>query len=341
MMVEAQHFVGGRTESFRVDPGQEATRIDKFLAQKIRAATRSRIQRMIKEGLVTVGGRLVTARYKLRPLDVVVMQFPSSPRPDHVVSENLPIEVVYEDEHLLVVNKAADMVVHPAHENWTGTLLNALAYRFAAAGAWEGDIPPERLGLIHRIDKGTSGLLVVGKTEEAVQKISRQFLVHSVERAYYALVWGVPKRDHGVVQEHLARNPKDRREMITVEKYKGKHAITHYKVLQAFGTLSLLECRLETGRTHQIRAHMRHIGHPIFNDERYGGDRVHKGRLTAKYKQFIKNCMGILPRQALHAKTLGFIHPGTGRRVFFDSVLPADMQGVIDKCATYVRTADG
>ena len=291
---------------------------------------------MIKEGCVTVGGKTVSVGYKVKPLDAITMRFPVSPKPEHIAPEALPLAVVHEDEHLVVVNKAAGMVVHPAHENWVGTLLNALAHHFMVRGTRGLD---HRLGLLHRIDKDTSGLVLVAKTEEALYKLSQQFREHSIERSYYALVWGVPDPPKGIIDQHLARNPKDRREVVPVQKHEGKHAITHYEVVHDFYNFSLLRCRLETGRTHQIRVHMKHIGHPIFNDAKYGGDKIWKGRITTKYKQFVKNCMKILSRQALHAKTLGFVHPATEERVFFDSPLPEDMRLVISKCDAYAKDA--
>lgn len=332
MLVEEHLPTEENLQSFRVDSKQESIRIDKFLTQRVGFVTRSRLQKMIKEGFVMVGGKVVSTHYKVKPLDLIVLRHLSPPQPDHITPEDIPIDVVYEDAHLVVVNKAANRVVHPAHGNWTGTLLNALAHYF---GQNETKKHPPRMGLLHRIDKGTSGLLVVAKTEQAVQHISQQFLTHSVARTYHALVWGVPEPSCGTITANLARHPKDRRLITTVPKYQGKHAITHYEVLRDFQNFSLLVCRLETGRTHQIRAHMKHIGHPIFNDEKYMGNKIWKGRITTKYKQFVKNCMTLLPRQALHAKTLGFLHPATGKQMLFNSELPADMQGVIDQCEAY------
>lgn len=317
------------------DKKQELLRIDKFLMDRLPNITRSKVQAGIREGMVKVNSVQVKPNYKIRPGDDVRVYFTSPPRDDEVVPEEIPLNIVFEDEHLLVVNKSAGMVVHPAYQNWSGTLANALAYHFKNLPEMEGN--EGRPGLVHRIDKNTSGLLVIAKTEEGMRGLAKQFFEHSIERTYYALVWGEPDPQEGIVDVHLGRSPKDRR--ITVafpDGNFGKRAITRYKTLKAMHYVSLVQCNLETGRTHQIRAHMRWIGHPLFNDVVYGGDQIRKGTTFNKYVQFVRNCYKIISRQALHAKTLGFEHPVSGRLMQFDSELPDDFVSVLEKWERYV-----
>lgn len=339
--MEADHQPeGGSYEHhrIRVDEGQELLRIDKFLMDRLPNVTRSKVQAGIKEGFVRVNGAVIKANYKVHPGDDISVSFSIPPRDDEVVAEDIPLDVVWEDDHLLIVNKPAGMVVHPAYQNWTGTLVNALAFRFKTLPEMEGN--DGRPGLVHRIDKDTSGLLVIAKTEAAMTGLAKQFFDHSIERTYYALVWGVPTEAKGTIDVHLGRSLKDRRITTTFpEGDFGKHAITHYEVLQDLGYVSLVKCTLETGRTHQIRAHMRSIGHPLFNDEMYGGAEIVKGTVFTKYKQFVHNCFKLMPRQALHAKTLGFTHPITKKQVLVASDLPEDFQKVLDKWEQYAGHA--
>ena len=323
----------------KADPKQALLRVDKFLMDRLPNVTRSKIQAGIKDGFVKVNGGLVKANYKVHPGDEVSIFLPEPPRDEEVVPENIPLNIVFEDEHLLVVNKPAGMVVHPAYQNWSGTLVNALAYHFQNLPEMQGN--EGRPGLVHRIDKDTSGLLVIAKTEQAMTGLARQFFDHSIERTYYALVWGVPEEPQGTIHVNVGRSLKDRR--ITTafpEGDFGKDAITHFKVLEDLRYVSLVQCNLETGRTHQIRAHMKWIGHTLFNDATYGGDQVLKGTVFTKYKQFVQNCFKVIPRQALHAKTLGFIHPITKEEMQFDSDLPEDFASVLEKWRGYVSFTD-
>jgi len=318
------------------DPKQSAVRIDKFLMARLPNVTRTKIQGGIHEGFVKVNDKPVIPNYKIRPHDVITVSLPEPPRDTDVKPENIALNIVYEDDHLLIVNKAAGMVVHPAFQNWSGTLVNALTYHFQQLPQMPGN--DGRPGLVHRIDKDTSGLLVIAKTESAMTGLAKQFYDHSIERTYWALVWGEFDPDHGTINVNLGRSPKDRRITIAFSEGDfGRHAITHYKVLKSFRYVSLIECKLETGRTHQIRAHMKFKGHPIFNDALYGGNEPLKGTVFSKYKQFVDNCFKIIPRQALHAKTLGFIHPITKEFIRFDSELPADFVEVMDKWENYVK----
>lgn len=317
-----------------VDPGQELLRIDKFLMDRLPNVSRNKVQNGIREGHVTVNDKKVKPNYKIHPGDDISILFHEPPREDVVVPENIPLNIVFEDEHLLVVNKDAGMVVHPAYQNWSGTLVNALAYHFDQLPEMKGNVG--RPGLVHRIDKDTSGLLVIAKTEEAMAGLARQFYDHSIERTYYAVVWGVPEED-GTINVHLGRSLKDRR--ITAPFPQGdfgKQAVTHYKILEDLRYVSLVQCNLETGRTHQIRAHMKYLGHPLFNDATYGGNEVLKGTIFTKYKQFVHNCFKVMLRQALHAKTLGFTHPITRKDISFDSELPEDFNLLLTKWRTYI-----
>ena len=320
-------------EHFRlnVDEGQEPLRIDKFMSSHLEDCSRNRIQCAIKEGYVHVGDRTVKSNYIVRPGDVIRFMMPYRRRGVEIKPQDIPLDIVYEDSELLVVNKPAGMVVHPGHGNFDGTLVNALAFHLGIhQTADEGD---ERMGmLVHRIDKDTSGLLVVAKTDEAQMRLAKQFYDHSTERKYYALVWGNLADDEGTIEGYIGRDPSDRLCFKPVDDpQKGKWAVTHYKVLERFGYVTLVQCVLETGRTHQIRVHMSSIGHPLFGDERYGGTLIREGTVYSKYRQFIRNCFEICPRQALHAKTLGFVHPVSGKTLRFDSEIPADMNSLIEK----------
>ena len=324
-------------EHFRFDvpKGQLLLRIDKFLMNLIPNATRNKIQNAASAGDIYVNDVPVKSNYRVKPLDVVRIMLSHPPFENRVDPENIPLNIVYEDDTLLLINKPADFVVHPGHGNYTGTLVNALAYHFE-------NLPmnsSERPGLVHRIDKDTTGLLVIAKTEAAMTHLAKQFEAKTTEREYIALVWGTVKEDEGTIEGNIARHVKDRMQMAVFEDPTiGKPAVTHYKVLERFGYVTLVSCILETGRTHQIRVHMKHLGHPLFNDARYGGDLILKGTTFTKYKQFIDNCFKILPRQALHAKTLGFVHPTTGEMMRFDTELPQDMQDCIEKWRNYSKS---
>ncbi|MFY0601930.1 MAG: RluA family pseudouridine synthase [Cyclobacteriaceae bacterium] len=323
----------------KADPKQALLRVDKFLMDRLPNVTRSKIQTGIKEGFVKVNGEPTKANYKVHPGDEVSVYLAEPPRDDEVIPEDIPLDIVYEDEHLLIVNKPAGMVVHPAYQNWTGTLVNALAYHFQNLPEMQGN--EGRPGLVHRIDKDTSGLLVIAKTEAGMSGLAKQFFDHSIERTYYALAWGMPAEQKGTIHVNVGRSLKDRR--ITTafpEGDLGKNAITHFEVLEDLRYVSLVKCNLETGRTHQIRAHMKYIGHTLFNDATYGGDQVLKGTVFTKYKQFVQNCFKVMPRQALHAKTLGFIHPVTKEQMQFDSELPEDFAAVLEKWRGYVSFTD-
>lgn len=320
--------------SFTADKGQEPLRVDKYLMNRIENATRNKIQNAAKAGSIFVNDKAVKSNYKVKGGDVVRVLFGHPPHENLLVPEDIPIEIVYEDDTVVVINKAAGMVVHPGHGNYSGTLINALLFHF-------DNLPnnaDERPGLVHRIDKDTSGLLVIAKTEQALTHLSKQFFDKSSERKYLALVWGSPKEDEGTVEGHIGRHPKNRLQMMVFpEGEAGKPAITHYKVIERFGYVTLLECQLETGRTHQIRAHMKHIGHTLFNDERYGGNAILKGTHFSKYKQFVENCFKLIPRQALHAKTLGFEHPKTSQWMQFDSEIPQDLAQTLGKWRNYAQ----
>jgi 23S rRNA pseudouridine1911/1915/1917 synthase len=318
------------------DPGQSLLRVDKFLIDRLPNVTRTKVQNGIHDGFVKVNEKAVKPNYKIHPNDVITVSFPEPPRDTDMKPENIPLNIVFEDEHILIVNKPAGMVVHPAYQNWSGTLVNALAYHFQNLPQMPGN--DGRPGLVHRIDKDTSGLLTIAKTELAMTSLAKQFFDHSIERTYQAIVWGVPDPPQGTIKVNVGRSLKDRR--ITTafpDGDFGRTAITHFRLLEDFRYVSLIECRLETGRTHQIRAHMKFLGHPIFNDEMYGGDKVVKGTVFSKYKQFVDNCFKIIPRQALHAKTLGFVHPATKKFIQFDSELPTDFKEVMEKWENYVK----
>jgi 23S rRNA pseudouridine1911/1915/1917 synthase len=318
------------------DPGQSLLRVDKFLFDRLPNVTRTKIQNGIHDGFVKVNDKPIKPNYKVHPNDVITVSFPEPPRDTDVKPENITLNIVFEDEHILVVNKAAGMVVHPAFQNWSGTLVNALTYHFQNLPQMQGN--EGRPGLVHRIDKDTSGLLVIAKSEMAMTSLAKQFFDHSIERTYQALVWGVPEPPEGTINVNVGRSLKDRRVTTAFPDGDfGRTAITHFKLLKDLRYVSLIECRLETGRTHQIRAHMKYLGHPIFNDETYGGNKVIKGTVFTRYKQFVDNCFKIIPRQALHAKTLGFIHPATKKFIQFDSALPDDFKEVMEKWEHYVK----
>ncbi len=314
--------------------GQEPLRVDKFLMNFIENATRNKIQQAAKDGHVRVNDTAVKQNYKVKAGDVVKVMFEHPPHEFLLIPEDIPLDIVYEDEVLLVVNKPAGMVVHPGHGNYSGTLINALIHHV-------DNLPVnsnERPGLVHRIDKDTSGLLLVAKTEAAMTHLSKQFFDKTSEREYVALVWGNMDDDEGTVEGNIARHPKNRLQMhVFPEGDQGKEAVTHFKVIERLGYVTLVSCKLETGRTHQIRVHMKYIGHTLFNDARYGGERILKGTTFTKYKQFVENAFKILPRQALHAKTLGFVHPVSGEMMRFNSELPEDMASCIEKWQHYAK----
>ena len=321
--------------SFQVDKGQAPLRIDKYLMNFVENATRTKIQAAAKNGSIKVNGVVVKSNYKVKPLDDIRVLFEYPPHENLLVAENIDLDIVYEDDDLVVVNKPAGMVVHPGHGNYSGTLINALIYHFENLPKNSSNRP----GLVHRLDKDTSGLLVIAKNDESMVDLSNQFAEKTSKREYIALVWGSVKDDIGKIDNYIGRNPKNRLQNIVLDDDKiknGKRAITNYEVLSRLNYVSLVKCTLETGRTHQIRVHMKHIGHTLFNDERYGGDSILKGTTFTKYKQFVENCFKLLPRQALHAKTLGFTHPKTGKFMQFDSDLPNDFQSCIEKWENYV-----
>lgn len=324
-------------EHFRLvaDQGQAPMRLDVYMSTHMEDTSRSRIQQALKEKYVYVNDVLAKANYIVRPGDVIKFVMPYRRRGHEIIAQDIPLDIVYEDDDVLVVNKPAGMVVHPGHGNYEGTLVNALS-RYLGLVQQE-DAEDDRMGiLVHRIDKDTSGLLAVAKNDQAQMHLAKQFFVHSIDRRYVAIVWGDVKDDEGTIEGNIGRDPNDRlRFRVYEDEDKGKRAVTHYKVLERFGYVTLVECKLETGRTHQIRVHMSKIGHPIFCDERYGGKEIRKGTIYAKYKQFIQNCFEICPRQALHARTLGFVHPRTGEWKQFDSDIPEDMTALLDKWRKY------
>lgn len=319
-----------------VDARQEPVRIDKFLADKLAHSSRNRIQMAAEAGYIFVGDRPVKSNYKIRPLDVITLRLDRPRHDTSVMPEELPLRIVYEDEALMVVNKEAGMVVHPGAGNFTGTLINAVAWHLRDLPTFDPNDP--EVGLVHRIDKDTSGLLVVAKTAEAKTGLGAQFFRKTTHRSYHALVWGNVVEDEGRIEGNIGRDPKDRLRMrvFDPESGIGKPAVTHYRVLERYGYVTLVQCVLETGRTHQIRAHMKHIGHPLFGDERYGGTEILRGQRSTSYKAFVQNCFRLCPRQALHAKTLGFVHPVTGRQMDFDSEWPADFSQLIDKWRGFI-----
>ena len=323
--------------TFLVDPKQSAIRIDKFLFDRMPNVTRNKLQEAIQNEHIKVNEKKIKSSYKVKSEDKIVVSLPSPPRNEDIEPENIPLDIVFEDKDVLIINKKAGMVVHPAHQNWNGTLVNALMYHFNNLPEMKNN--EGRPGLVHRIDKETSGLLVIAKTEIAMKKLSKQFYDHSIERTYQALVWGTPIKEKDTIKVNLGRSFKDRR---IIEGFAdntfGKKAITHYKLIEEYHYISLIECKLETGRPHQIRAHMKHIGHPIFNDKTYGGDKVVKGNRFTNYKKFVENNFKLMPRQGLHAKSLGFVHPTSNKKMFFDSELPDDFQEVINRWKKYNKS---
>jgi 23S rRNA pseudouridine1911/1915/1917 synthase len=319
---------------FKADPGQSLLRIDKFIFTRIESTSRTRIQNAANAGNILVNNKPVRPSYKVRPGDIVQIVLPTPPREIELIPENIPINIIYEDADVVVVNKEPGMVVHPAYGNYSGTLVNALMWHFKDLPLFQtGELRP---GLVHRIDKDTSGILVIAKNELALNRLSKQFFDRTTDRKYIALIWGTPVPSKGTITGNIGRNIRDRKIMqVFPDGSQGKTAITHYKVLEDLGYVSIIECKLETGRTHQIRVHFSFIKHPLFNDDEYGGDKILKGTTFSKYQQFVKNCFRILPRQALHAKSLAFDHPVTGKRLLFDSELPDDMKQVIEKWRSY------
>jgi 23S rRNA pseudouridine1911/1915/1917 synthase len=321
------------------DKGQSLLRIDKFLYHKLEGISRTKIQSAAQAGNILVNEKAVKPNYKIKPNDVVSIVLPHPPHEFELVAQDIPLDIIYEDDDLIVLNKAPGMVVHPGHGNWDGTLVNALMHHLKDLPLFQsGEMRP---GLVHRIDKNTSGILVIAKTEFALNHLAKQFYDRTTTRRYQALVWGSFDEEAGTIEGNIGRSIRDRIKMqVFPEGDDGKHAVTHYKVLEHLGYVTLVECRLETGRTHQIRVHLEYIGHPIFNDERYGGDRILKGTTFTKYKQFVHNCFTELPRHALHAKSLGFTHPTTGKEMYFESELPSDMTNVLDRWRNYVQYRD-
>jgi len=324
-------------KSFHIDKGQEPMRIDKWVQQRIENASRNKIQQGIEAGFLTVNGHAVKSNYKVKPGDEIVLLSLTSPEQTEVKPEPVPLNIIYEDDAVLVLNKSVNMVVHPGVGNYTGTLLNGVVYHLLQRNPHLTEDMLPRYGLVHRIDKNTTGLLVIAKTSEAAADIAKQFFNHTVSRKYVALVWGDMEQDEGTIVAHVGRHRRFRKMFDAYpEGEHGKHAVTHYKVLERFHYVTLVECTLETGRTHQIRVHMKHIGHTLFNDAEYGGDKILKGTIYSKYKQFVENCFAICPRCALHAKTLGFKHPVTKKDLFFEVALPDDMRNVIEKWRNYI-----
>ena len=329
----------GMYEHFRfvADKGQQLLRVDKFLVLRLEKSSRNRVQQAADAGCILVNGKPVKSNYRVKPLDVVSVVMDRPRYELEILPENIPLDIVYEDEHLLVVNKPAGLVVHPGHGNYSGTLVNALAWHFRDNPDY--DVSDPRMGLVHRIDKDTSGLLVVAKTPDAKTNLGKQFFNKTTKREYVAVVWGVPDPQQGTIVGNVGRNPKDRLQMtVFPDGSQGKHAVTHYEVLENLGYVSVVRCVLETGRTHQIRVHMKHIGHPLLNDARYGGDEILRGERSASYRKFVDNCFAVCPRQALHARTLGFVHPATGKELFFSSDVPQDMTAMIERWRTYMAS---
>ena len=321
---------------FVVDKGQGLLRIDKFLMLRMESVSRSKIQNAANAGNILVNQQPIKSNYKVKPNDIISIVLAHPPREMELISQNIPINIVYEDDDIIVVNKEAGLVVHPGYANFTGTLVNALIYHFQNQTSKKGETEI-RPFMVHRIDKNTSGILLIAKNELAQAKLAKEFFNHTIARKYHALVWGNFDEDEGTITGNIGRSLKDRKVMaVFPDGEYGRPAITHYKVIERFGYITLIECQLETGRTHQIRTHLKYIGHPVFNDDTYGGNYILKGTTFSKYKQFIDNCFKILPRQALHAKSLGFTHPCTEKTVFFDSELPNDMQTVIEKWRKYI-----
>ena len=323
----------------KIDKGQEPLRIDKFLFARIEGATRNKIQQAIAAGMVTVNGKNIKANHKIKPGEDIIVFSDTSPESTDIVPEPMALNIFFEDDDILLINKPPGLVVHPGSGNPNGTLINGVAYYLQQKNPGFSEAKLPRFGLVHRIDKNTSGLLLMAKTDHALQQLAKQFYHHTIQRKYVALVWGNVEQDEGTIKAHVGRNPRYRKQFEAFPDGDfGKEATTHYRVLERFHYVTLVECVLETGRTHQIRVHMKHIGHTLFADDHYGGDRILKGTIYTKYKQFVENCFALCPRQALHAKTLGFVHPTTGEAVFFECDIPADMQAVIEKWRKYFNT---
>ena len=328
-------------EHFRLvaDKGQSMLRVDKFLMNRLENTSRNRIQTAAEAGSIQVNGKPVRSSYKVKPGDVITIVLAHPPREVEIIAENIPLDIVYEDANVLVINKPAGMVVHPAYGHYTGTLINAVCGHFHPELAGK-KIQSDSLrpGLVHRIDKNTSGLIILARDEMSMTLLARQFFDRTIDRQYLALVWGDFKENEGVITGHIGRSLRDRKVMdVFPDGSHGKHAVTHFRVEERFGYVTLVSCKLETGRTHQIRAHMKHIGHPLFHDETYGGDKILKGTTFARYRQFVENCFQLMPRQALHARSLGFVHPVSGRKMYFECPLPADFDAVIQKWRAYVQ----
>jgi 23S rRNA pseudouridine1911/1915/1917 synthase len=325
--------------SLKVDKGQESCRLDKFLARRIEHASRNKIQQAIENGRILVNGKPIQTNYRIRPLDEIIIYSDKEAHGEEIIPEKMALDIVFEDDSVLVINKPAGLVVHPASGNHSGTLINGVAHYLQQTNASVNEKSLPRFGLVHRIDKNTSGLMVLAKTEKASTTLAKQFFDHTVKRQYIALVWGDISDDAGTIIAHVGRHKRFRKLFDAFpDGESGKEAITHFRVLERFGYVTLVQCVLETGRTHQIRVHMQHIGHPLFNDETYGGDKILKGTVFSKYKQFVDNCFALCPRQALHAKTIGFKHPVTRDEMLFESALPEDMKSVLEKWRAYVRT---
>jgi len=323
--------------NLKVDRGQEPMRIDKFLVQRIENASRNKIQKGLESGMVLVNNKQVQPNYKIRPLDEIIVYSDKEVHGEEIIPEEMPLNIRYEDEEIMIINKPPGLVVHPASGNYSGTLINGVAWYLQQKNHAINEKNLPRFGLVHRIDKNTSGLMVLAKTETAVRSLAKQFFDHTVKRQYMALVWGDLAEEKGTIIAHVGRHQRFRKLFDAYpEGEYGKEAITHYKVLERFGYTTLVQCVLETGRTHQIRVHMQHIGHPLFNDDTYGGDKIVKGTVFSKYRQFVDNCFAVCPRHALHAKTIGFVHPGTGKEMLFESELPDDMQQLIEKWRGYI-----
>jgi len=321
---------------FTADPGQTPLRIDKFLSNYLENTSRSRIQSAANAGNILSNGSPVKPNYRVKPGDIVSLVLPHPPRKIKLIPEDIPLDIIFEDEDVIVLNKQAGLVVHPGYGNYSGTLINALMYHLKDNPLFHSG--EERPGLVHRIDKNTSGLLVVAKNELALNKLASQFFHKTSKRTYAALVWGDMKDEEGTIIGHLGRNPKNRKQMhVFPDGDQGKEAVTHYRVLERLGYVNLVECRLETGRTHQIRVHFQYLGHPLFNDPEYGGDRILRGTTFTKYKQFVQNCFDLIPGQALHARTLGFVHPSSGEDMLFDAPFPAGFSSVLQKWHTYIQ----
>jgi 23S rRNA pseudouridine1911/1915/1917 synthase len=325
--------------SLKVDKGQEPMRLDKFLVARIEGASRNKVQQSIESGRVTVNGKAVQANHKIKPGEEIIVYSDKEMQGEEIIPEQMPLNIVYEDDDILIINKPVGLVVHPASGNPRGTLINGVAWYLQQQNSSISADNLPRFGLVHRIDKNTSGLMVLAKTEKAVTSLAKEFFDHSIHRQYVALVWGDVVEDSGTIKAHVGRHQRFRKIFDAYpDGEHGKDAVTHYKVLERLGYVTIIQCELETGRTHQIRVHMQHIGHPLFNDELYGGDKIVKGTVFSKYKQFVDNCFSICPRHALHAKTIGFIHPRSRKPVVFNSEIPEDMQTLFDKWRNYVQT---